>query len=436
MDVLKQSNNILQFELTPFQDEFVFSQAKFPAMVSGIGTGKSLCLILKVLNICQDYSDSLVLIIRKEYTDLRDSTIKDFQRYTGMIVDSNKEVHFPNKSVILFRHGDIADLNILRNLNLTAFGIEQIDEYKSEDAFIFLRDRLRRNNISLHQGFVVGNTNGHNFVWRMWKNNPFSKEYHLVEANTFQNAHNLPTDFIEDQKRMEHESPHHYNRFVMNSWEETEGDDFLLTWPILNYSIQLEMKDTSYKRILGTDVARFGDNETVFTIIENRGIKQWEQTYIEGHLNKDTVWTTGRFLELWREFNCDIGVVDDDNIGGGVVDQLKALSIEVKRFQGGTEAKKKEFYGNKRSEGFCEFEDLIKKGYLKILNDSKMVDQLLTIRYKFMSKGQKLIVSKDEMKKKGIKSPDRADALMMAVSGIGRTERAFREEIPNAPKLY
>jgi len=40
------------------------------------------------------------------------------------------------------------------------------------------------------------------------------------------------------------------------------------------------------------------------------------------------------------------------------------------------------------------------------------------LKYKFKSNGLKILESKDEAKKRGIKSPDRADALMMACSVV------------------
>ena len=64
--------------------------------------------------------------------------------------------------------------------------------------------------------------------------------------------------------------------------------------------------------------------------------------------------------------------------------------------------------------------------------DPVLMEELLTIRYKYNSNDVKSIVSKDEMRKNNIKSPDRADALMMA---LYYTDRVFKERIqPNLPR--
>lgn len=391
-------------------------------------------LLFKIWNYCQDNPNSLALIVRKEYTDLRDSTIKDFQLYFGVSVDSNKEYKFANGSVIMFRHG--SELNVLKNINLSIAGIEQAEEFETEEPFIFIRDRLRRANAPYHQLCIIGNVNGHNWIWRMFKNNP-AEDYDLSEATTFDNADVLPEDFIEDRRKLAIEAPNHFKRFVMNDWEEMEADDYVFTWVMLDASIKLNFIKQSLKRILAVDCARFGDDETVFTILENRSLKLWEETYIEEYRNKDLMWTVGRFIDLKREFDTDIHIVDDIGIGGGVTDRLRELNIPVRAFIANEKAKNEELFANKRSEGFFQVRKLVETNQLKILDNHRLIDQLLTIRYKYNSKGQKLILSKDELRKEGIKSPDMADALMMAVSGIGRTEEAiYHQELTPAPKLY
>lgn len=403
--------------LKPFQDKFLFSEVRYPALIAGIGTGKTYMLLLKIWRFCETYPNTLALIVRKEYTDLRDSTLKDFERYFGVTSDSNKEYHFANGSVIMFRHG--GELNVLKNINLTIVGVEQAEEFDTDETFTYLRDRLRRDNAPYRQLCIIGNTRGHNWIWRLWKNNP-QVGYDLTEATTFENSDNLPDDFIEDLKRMEKESPNHYRQYVANSWEEVEADDYLFTWDLLQQSMHLNLPDKSIHRVMGIDVARFGGDETVFTIIENKGISLWEQIFIEGHRSKDLMWTVGRAIDLRREFKIGLVVVDDDGVGGGVVDRLRESNIQVVDFKGAEKPKDEEQFGNRRAEGFFKLREMITNGYLKIFNNHELLDQLLTIRYKYTSKGTKLMISKDEMRKEGIKSPDKADALMMAVSASER----------------
>jgi hypothetical protein len=54
------------------------------------------------------------------------------------------------------------------------------------------------------------------------------------------------------------------------------------------------------------------------------------------------------------------------------------------------------------------------------MDSPETVKELEEIRFKYKSNGERLIMSKDEMRKQGIHSPDRADSLMMAVFCIKR----------------
>ncbi|MFH1281802.1 MAG: phage terminase large subunit [Candidatus Omnitrophota bacterium] len=409
----------LKIQLKPFQDEFLFSEKRFPCLKAGIGTGKTMMLLLKIWKYCNDFPNSLALIVRKEFTDLKDSTIKDFQRYLNVTVGSDKDFKLPNKSIIMFRHG--AEINVLKNVNLSIVGIEQAEEFETDETFQFLRDRLRREGAPFRQLCLIANACGHNWIWRMWKNNPPSQDYHLIEANTFANESNVPADFIADLKTMEVEAPNHYKQYVLNSDEEVDADDYLLTWAVLDKATKLELGNKIGTRILALDPARFGQDKTAFTIIEKKGINTWEQIFKESHIGKDLMWTVGRFVDLRREFRTQIGVVDSDGLGSGAADRLKEMSLDIVEFQGGQKAKKEEYYGNRRAEGFFKLKEMVENSYLKILPGHAQIDELLTIRYKYMSKGQKMIISKDEMRKEGIKSPDEADALMMAVSVTERT---------------
>ena len=429
-------NDLSDLTLKEFQADFVLSEARYPALVAGIGTGKTMMLLLKIVEFCKAYPQSLALVVRKEYTDLHDSTIKDFERYFKVGIDSQKEYHFKNGSVIMFRHG--AELNVLRNINLSIFGMEQAEEFETDEQFQMLRDRLRRDNAPYRQGCIISNAHGHNWIWKLWINNPPSDEYDRTQATTFDNEDNLPKDFIDDLRRMKVESPNHYRQYVLNCHEEVGDDDLLFTYESLDKSTDLiypESRSLVPKRILSVDVARFGEDATCFTILEQKSSFEWEQILCECHKQKDLMWTVGRFVDLKREFHCDAGIVDDDGMGGGVSDRLKEMSLKVEMFRGGEKPKNEEFYFNRRAEEYFNLKEMIDKGYLKILNNPKLIDELMTIRFKYNSKGQRQIVSKDDMRKEGLKSPDMADSLVMATS-MTKKRIVKRRFDPESPKAY
>jgi hypothetical protein len=381
-------------------------------MVSAIGTGKTLMLLEKIKEFCENYPNSLALICRKEYTDLRDSTIKDWTRYYPELpVDGNKEVAFPNRSKIMFRHA--AELNVLKNINLSIAGIEQAEEFENEEQFTFIRDRLRRDNAPLQQLCVIANANGHNWIWRKWVNNP-QKGYDITTATTWDNEINLPKAFLDDLKVMETDAPHHYKQFVLNDFQETDSDDALFTASKVYESAKLLFPHFgAYGRIMAIDVARYGDDETVFSVIEKVSPINFIQIHQETWRNHSLMETVGKTLDLKRQLNIDLLVVDDAGLGGGVTDRLRELKYKIMAFNGAGHSPNPS-YLNVRCDAFFNLKDMIDRQQLKIMNDFELQEQLLSVKIKYRSNELKSIVSKEDMRKEGLKSPDRADALAMA----------------------
>ncbi len=225
----------LRFKLKPFQRGFVFSKSKFPAMISAWGTGKDLSAILRSLILAQETPDNLGLVLRKEYKDLSDSTVRDFTTYTGISVNSNGDAIIPTAgkpSVLMFRH--VEQLNNIQNLNLGFFTIIQADELDSDEPFQLLKGRLRRPG-NRRTGFVTANANGHNWIWKLWleqkKSDP---DYPCWEATTYDNADVLPQDYVASLKDLPERI---YRRFVLNDHSIAEG----LVWPEFNPDIHTRL---------------------------------------------------------------------------------------------------------------------------------------------------------------------------------------------------
>lgn len=133
----------INIEAEPFQWEFLSSYLRFPSMVAGWGTGKTMLALYKGIVLSLEYSNNLGVIVRDKFTDLRDSTMKDYNRYTGKHVpQGTKESGFSNGSKIIFRHAK--DLSGLQNVNIGWFYIEQAEEFPTARQFNLLRGRLRR----------------------------------------------------------------------------------------------------------------------------------------------------------------------------------------------------------------------------------------------------------------------------------------------------
>lgn len=219
--VITEQDKVL--DLTPAQNGFYCTAARYPAYVSAWGTGKTAVALAKGIGLNEKYPGNVGLVVRKEYVDLRDSTMVDFEKYKKCKIDSEKNYRHPNGSLIMFRHA--SELANLQNINLGWFIIEQGDELETDEQFQMLRGRLRLEGVP-HFGMVIANTNGHNWVWDLWKRpNPTrDKDFELYEAITFDNEAHLPKDFVDDLRKLETQKPRIYRQFVLNSWEDYGTD--------------------------------------------------------------------------------------------------------------------------------------------------------------------------------------------------------------------
>jgi hypothetical protein len=193
-----------------------------------------------------------------------------------------------------------------------------------------------------------------------------------------------------------------------------EGEDTLirLSWAEAAINRDLPSGDPT---VLACDVARFGGDETVIGI--RRGPVYRE---VERYRGKDLMQTCGMIVRAIGAEKPATVVVDDDGLGGGVVDRLRELGHEVVAFRGGEKAIRAEAYYNRRSEAWHGLRDHLRDGAVSIQGSERdgILAQLTGIKWEMTSKGLLKLEGKDDMKKRGIRSPDRADTMAMAYAPI------------------
>lgn len=189
-----------------------------------------------------------------------------------------------------------------------------------------------------------------------------------------------------------------------------EGQDTLIALAWAEACIGLELSREGMRK-LGVDVARFGGDSTVFTVVEGEVVLPQE-----AYNKKDTVFTTGVIESKHKNKAFDAIGVDDGSMGGGVVDNLNADDIDVEPFVFGSSAIEDERFENLKAEIFWNLREDIKNKKISLPDDKELINQLCSIKYGFTRKGKIKIESKDDMKRRGFKSPDKADSLAIAWS--------------------
>ena len=104
--------------------------------------------------------------------------------------------------------------------------------------------------------------------------------------------------------------------------------------------------------------------------------------------------------------------IDDTGVGGGVTDYLEQFGFEVIPVNFGSKAEDFQKYNNKISEMWFNFKDIINE--ISLLDIPDLKTELITREWKIDKQGRRQIESKEDYKKRGYKSPDFADACLLA----------------------
>jgi hypothetical protein len=119
-------------------------------------------------------------------------------------------------------------------------------------------------------------------------------------------------------------------------------------------------------------------------------------------------------IEAIEEHKPDMVVIDGDGIGAGVVDTLnhRGFGQRVHEFHGGGVPVDGNAYFNRRAEIWGLLRDALKEG-MEIPDDPELETDLTGVQYGFSSKQQIQLERKEDMKKRGMSSPDLGDMAAM-----------------------
>jgi len=165
-----------------------------------------------------------------------------------------------------------------------------------------------------------------------------------------------------------------------------------------------------FAKILGVDVARFGDDQTVLRIRQGRKVFNAKK-----YRGLDTMQTADKVVEVVNAEHPDYVMIDGVGVGGGVVDRLKQLGhgkliIDV---NAGSKPINDKKYFNKRAEMWGLMREYLESGADIPADDTELHDDLTGPEYGYTAKQQIQIEKKQDMKARGLASPDNADSVAL-----------------------
>ena len=166
---------------------------------------------------------------------------------------------------------------------------------------------------------------------------------------------------------------------------------------------------------VGVDVAAGGDDETAACARVN-GVVLARAAWSEADPRGQLVRWIGNLRTQFRQYRLGPVVVDTVGVGHGIALHL-ADQFDVYGFKAGAAPLDREQFLNAKAEAYFRLRDMYRDNYISHMPDAIDEDvkaQLSAVEYRELSRGQIQVEPKEDARKRGIPSPDRAEAEVMA----------------------
>lgn len=192
-------------------------------------------------------------------------------------------------------------------------------------------------------------------------------------------------------------------------------DDSLIAADLVDAAMSRDVAlDPQADLIFGCDIARFGSDRSV--ICKRRGNVVIEMRHWSG---EDLMGTVGRIVHEAKMDNPTEICVDSIGLGGGVADRLRELGYNVRDVNVSESNALNQQAFRLRDELWIAAKDWLESRAVKLPKDDDLRAELIAPTYSFSSSGKIKVESKSELKKRGMRSPDLADALCLTFAGQG-----------------
>lgn len=229
----------------------------------------------------------------------------------------------------------------------------------------------------------------------------------------------VSASFLEDMKSKYGDESNIYKVRVLGEFP-TQSDDVLLPLHLVESATKRDIQPSPTTPVVwGLDVARYGSDRSA--LAKRRGQELLEP--IKTWSGKDLMELAGIILTEYDAVRYNDRphaiYIDAIGIGAGLADRLKELDMPAVSISVSESASLKDKFTRLRDELFWNCREWFEGRDVKIPQDETLIQEITGIRYKFLSTGKLKIESKDEMKRRGQRSPDVADAFVLTFADQG-----------------
>lgn len=227
-------------------------------------------------------------------------------------------------------------------------------------------------------------------------------------------------EYVQDMKSRYGEESNAYRIRVLGEFPRSD-DDTIIPMELLESAKHRDTRAYDDAPIVwGLDVARFGSDSSVLCKRQSNVVHT-----LERWRNLDLMQLTGAVVAQYEA--CDHKnrpaeiLVDSIGLGAGVVDRLRELRLPARGINVSESPAMGGTYLNLRAELWHKAKAWLEKRDCKIPNNEDLIGELATVRYTFTSNGKIKIESKDDIRRRGLKSPDMADAFVLTFASDAAT---------------
>jgi hypothetical protein len=303
-----------------------------------------------------------------------------------------------------------------------------IDEAKSVDEGIFLasdRCTVQYRMLASSPGEAAG---------RFYESHSrLQSLYYTARITSFQCKHITDEQRALDRAKLGEASPTYRSKHL-GEFTDDEGPGVIISRLILARCIAAPPIHRMGRRTGFCDFAA-GTDENVFAICDGNKVE-----IIDAWCEDDTMQACQQFIKLFERFDFMEVDLSGDNggLGKSMIDRLGELGWHIRRVDFGGPARDEKTYANRSSEIWFESIREIEKRELILPDDQIFFDQATTRRREYDGRGRLMAEPKKKMMSRGLKSPDRADAVLGSLwsrrtGSISCLEDLQNIHIPHSP---
>lgn len=320
-------------------------------------------------------------------------------KYGATINESELRIDLPNKGRVKLYGADNPD-----SLRGVYFDGVVLDEPAQIDPTLW--PEILRPALADRMGWAVfvGTPKGRNAFYKVWREAQKAEDWFTMMLKASETGL-LPEGELQAARNVMTEQQ--FNQEFECSFYEPDVSQFITNAEVDAATARWTPQSQSRPVIFGVDVARFGDDRSVLLI---RNVDHVMQIHTWRGL--DTMQTAAKVAQKAEEFRPDAIFVDGAGVGGGVVDRLKGLNFKCFDVNAGSRATDDRRYINRRAEMWGVMREWLRdRGGIPDMPD--LVDDILSPLYKFDASNRIQLEKKEDMKSRGLPSPDVGDALAM-----------------------